>query len=499
MDFGEASYPHGRGSNGNNAGNTSTRIERDFLGSKQLPQEAYYGIQTMRAVENFPITGYRLHPILIQSMAIVKRCAALANMELGLLERRIGNVIVQAADEVIGGQWHHHFLVDPIQGGAGTSINMNTNEVLANRSIELLGGQKGDYTIISPNTHVNMSESTNDSFPTATHIALLTLLQKLLSALTSLRDAFYKKAEAFDGVIKLGRTHLQDAVPIRLGQELKAYAEVLNRDILRIRATQSNLYTINMGATAVGTGLNADLRYIRRVSQLLAENTGFPLTSARDMVDATQNTDAYTELSSALKVCAVSLSKIANDLRLLASGPRAGFAEIRLPERQPGSSIMPGKVNPVICEVVNQVAFQVIGNDATVTHAAGAGQLELNVMEPVLVFNLIESINIMTQAATVFRSYAIEGMEANEARCKEYVDNSVGIITALNPHIGYETASRLAHEAIATGESVRDLCLRDGILSEEQLNQILDVFAMTHPGIAGASGDASPDAGGRPV
>ncbi|SEM84218.1 aspartate ammonia-lyase [Lihuaxuella thermophila] len=465
----------------------SVRTEKDFLGEKEIPADAYYGIQTLRAKENFPITGYRLHESLIRAIAMVKKAAALANMETGRLNPRLGNVIVTAAQEIIDGKWHDQFIVDPIQGGAGTSINMNANEVIANRGLELLGEQKGNYFQLSPNTHVNMSQSTNDVFPTAIHIATLTLLEKLLKTMEDMHQVFTAKAQEFDPVIKMGRTHLQDAVPIRLGQEFEAYSRVLERDIKRIQQSRQHLYEVNMGATAVGTGLNADPRYIKSVVKHLAEISGFPLVGAEHLVDATQNTDAYTEVSAALKVCMMNMSKIANDLRLMASGPRVGLAEITLPARQPGSSIMPGKVNPVMAEVINQVAFQVIGNDHTICLASEAGQLELNVMEPVLVFNLLQSISIMNNAFRVFTDYCLAGIEANKKRLKEYVDKSVGVITAVNPHIGYEVAARIAREAILTGQSVRELCLKYNVLSEEELDLILDPYEMTHPGIAGAS------------
>ncbi|TBL79445.1 aspartate ammonia-lyase [Paenibacillus thalictri] len=464
-----------------------TRIEKDFLGQKEVPAEAYYGIQTMRAVENFPISGYTIHNELIKALAIVKKAAAMANMETGQLHPRLGRAIVQAAEEIVQGKWHEQFVVDPIQGGAGTSINMNANEVIANRAIELLGGVKGDYFTLSPNTHVNMAQSTNDAVPTAVHIAVLALIERLLLTMEELQRTFKRKAEQFDPVIKMGRTHLQDGVPIRLGQEFGAYAKVLLRDMQRIGQTRRHLYEVNMGATAVGTGLNADPRYIRSVVGLLAELTGHPIVSADNLIDATQNTDAYTEVSAALKVCMINMSKIANDLRLMASGPRAGLGEISLPARQPGSSIMPGKVNPVMCEVVNQVAFQVIGNDHTICLASEAGQLELNVMGPVLVFNLIQSLSMMNQVFEAFTKFCLEGIEANEARCADYVEQSVGVITALNPHLGYETAARIAREATLTGKSVRELCLLHNVLTEEELNLILDPYEMTHPGIAGAA------------
>ncbi|WP_411343349.1 aspartate ammonia-lyase [Paenibacillus sp. WLX1005] len=461
------------------------RVEKDFLGTKEVPDEAYYGIQTLRAVENFPITGQKLHPELIRAMAMVKKGAALANMELSRLYGPKGEAIVQAADEILEGRWMDQFIVDPIQGGAGTSINMNTNEVIANRALEIMGNSKGDYVNISPNNHVNMAQSTNDAFPTAIHIATLSMIEKLLVAMRELQQSFQVKADEFDTVIKMGRTHLQDAVPIRLGQEFQSYARVLGRDIVRVENTRENLLHINMGATAVGTGLNADRRYITRVAEILADISGFSLAASDHLVDATQNTDAYTEVSAALKICMMNMSKVANDIRLMASGPYAGLNELSLPARQPGSSIMPGKVNPVMCEVVNQIAFQVIGNDHTICLASEAGQMELNVMEPVLVYNLLQSLEIMKQGFTVFRLHCVDGIQANVDRCREYVERSVGIITALNPHLGYEVVSRIAREAIQTGKSVRELCLLYNVLTEEELNIILDPYQMTEPGIAG--------------
>ncbi|WP_342602848.1 aspartate ammonia-lyase [Peribacillus sp. FSL E2-0159] len=466
--------------------NHNVRIEKDFLGSKQVPVHAYYGIQTLRAVENFPITGYRIHEELIKALAIVKKAAALANMDTKRLYDGLGKVIIQAADEVIEGKWHDHFIVDPIQGGAGTSMNMNANEVIANRALELLGKDKGDYVQLSPNSHVNMSQSTNDVFPSSIHIATLISLEKLLNTMEYMLTIFRKKAQQFDHVIKMGRTHLQDAVPIRLGQEFEAYSRVLERDIKRIQQSRQHLYEINMGATAVGTGLNADPRYIESVVKHMADISGLPLVGAEHLVDATQNTDAYTEVSAALKICMMNMSKIANDLRLMASGPRAGLAEINLPARQPGSSIMPGKVNPVMPEMINQVAFQVIGNDHTICLASEAGQLELNVMEPVLVFNLLQSISIMNNAFRAFTDYCLVDIEANEDRLKENVEKSVGIITAVNPHIGYEVAARIAREAILKGKSVRELCLQYDVLTEEELDLILNPYEMTNPGISGA-------------
>jgi aspartate ammonia-lyase len=463
------------------------RIEKDFLGEREIPFDAYYGIQTLRASENFPITNYPLHPELIRSLAMVKKAAALANMETKGLYEGLGKAIVKASDEIIAGKWHNHFIVDPIQGGAGTSINMNANEVIANRALEILGKNKGDYSQLSPNTHVNMSQSTNDAVPTAIHISTLNLLSKLIETMEFMHNSFEKKAKQFDHVIKMGRTHLQDAVPIRLGQEFEAYSRVLARDMKRIKISRQHLYEVNMGATAVGTGLNAEPKYIDYVVKFLAEITGLPLKKADHLVDATQNTDAYTEVSSALKICMINMSKIANDFRLMASGPRAGLGEISLIPRQPGSSIMPGKVNPVMPELINQVAFQVIGNDHTISLASEAGQLELNVMGPVLVFNLHQSISIMNNAFRVFTEKCLVSIEAYEERLKEYVDKSVGLITAVNPHIGYEVAARIAREAIVNGKSVRELCLQYDVLTEEELDIILNPYEMTNPGIAGSS------------
>lgn len=463
------------------------RIEKDFLGEQEIPYDAYYGIQTLRAAENFPITQYPLHKELIRALAMVKKAAALANMKTKGLYEGLGNAIVEAADEIIAGHMHDQFIVDPIQGGAGTSINMNANEVISNRALEILGKDKGDYTQLSPNTHVNMSQSTNDAFPTAIHISTLHLLTELLETMEYMYTAFQEKAKQFDPIIKMGRTHLQDAVPIRLGQEFEAYSRVLNRDINRIKQSRQHLYEVNMGATAVGTGLNAEPKYIDYVVEFLVDISGLPLKKAEHLVDGTQNTDAYTEVSSALKICMINMSKIANDLRLMASGPRAGLAEISLTARQPGSSIMPGKVNPVMPEMINQVAFQVIGNDHTISLASEAGQLELNVMEPVLVFNLHQSISIMNNAFRVFTDRCIKSIEANEERLTEYVEKSVGLITAVNPHIGYEVAARIAREAIVKGRSVRELCLQYDVLTEEELDLILNPYEMTNPGIAGAS------------
>lgn len=463
------------------------RTEEDLIGCKEIADEVYYGIQTVRAVENFPITGQRIHSSLIRALALVKKAAALANMECGYLNARIGKAIVRAAEEIIAGQWHDQFVVDPIQGGAGTSINMNANEVIANRAIEILGGKKGEYLILHPNTHVNMAQSTNDVFPTAVRIAAITLLKGAVRDVEELADALRRKEKEFDQVVKMGRTHLQDAVPIRLGQEFGAYARVVARDARRLARTEESLLVVNMGATAVGTGLNADPAYIKVVVARLRDLAGFDLRAAESLVDATQNVDPLVEVSSTLKTAAVNLTKMANDLRLMASGPRAGLGEISLPPMQPGSSIMPGKVNPVIAEVVNQAAFQIMGNDLTVTLAAQAGQLELNVMEPVLVHNLLQSLDILRNVTVVFKHRCIDGIRANVERCRELLDRSIGVVTAINPHVGYEVASQIAKEALATGRSVRSIVLERGLLTPEELEVILSPLEMTEPGIAGAS------------
>lgn len=463
----------------------SDRIEKDSLGKKEVPASAYYGIQTLRAVENFPITGVPVHTELIVALAHVKKAAAKANSELKRLPNPIAQAIIQAAEEISRGQWLDQFIVDSIQGGAGTSINMNMNEVLANRALEIMGNPKGEYFHCNPNNHVNMSQSTNDAIPTALRIAAYTLTMSLLETMGELHQGFLQKEASFDDVIKMGRTHLQDAVPIRMGQEFGAYAKVLQRDIGRISRAAAGLLSVNMGATAVGTGLNATPEYITRVVAHLADDLQLPIVSAPDLVDATQNTDAYTELSASLKVCAVNLSKICNDIRLMASGPKVGLNEIMLPPRQPGSSIMPGKVNPVMAEVVNQVAFQVMGNDHTICMASEAGQFELNVMGPVIAFNLLQSLKMLQRALDVFNRFALEGMEANRARCRAYVDQSFGIVTALNPHLGYDVAAQLVKESMATGISLRELIVEKQLLTQDEMDEILDPVQMTTPGIAG--------------
>ena len=462
-----------------------TREEADSIGNKTVPATAYYGIQSLRAAENFKITNLKIHPRLVRALALVKKAAAISNRDIGLLVERKARAIIQACDEVAGGSLQEQFIVDAVQGGAGTSINMNMNEVLANRAIEILGGSKGDYQLVHPNNHVNMSQSTNDVLPTAIRIATIRMLEEVVDEVGRLEEALRDKSREFDDVIKMGRTQLQDAVPIRLGQEFSAYASAVSRDRERIAASIDDLAVINLGATAVGTGLNADLEYVNSVTEVLKKITGLSLQQSENMVDATQNVDALVGVSSVLKTAAVNLSKIASDLRLMSSGPRAGFNEIDLPAVQPGSSIMPGKVNPVIPEVVNQVAFQIIGNDQVISMAAEAGQLELNVMQPVLVYNLFQSIEMLENALETFIDNCIVGIKANRERCRELVDRSVGIITAINPHVGYETAARIVKRALEEERSVKDIILEEGILSAEELEKILNPYEMTEPGIAG--------------
>ena len=461
------------------------RVEKDSIGTKDVPEGVYYGVQSLRAAENFHITGLSMHPEIINSLAYIKKAAAITNCEVGIIDKKIANAIVKACDEILEGKFHKDFIVDPIQGGAGTSLNMNANEVIANRAIELLGGQKGDYSIVNPNDHVNCSQSTNDVIPTAGKMTSLRLLKNLKKELRRLYEALSKKADEFDHVIKMGRTQMQDAVPIRLGQEFKAYSVAVMRDINRMDKAMDEMRTLNMGGTAVGTGINADEAYLKRIVPNLVEISGMDFVQAFDLIDATQNLDPFVAVSGAIKACAVTLSKIANDFRLMSSGPRAGFGEINLPAKQNGSSIMPGQVNPVIPEVVNQVAFNVIGNDVTITMAAEAGQLELNAFEPIVFYCMFQSIDTMAYAVQTFVENCVSGITANETRCRYLVENSVGVITAICPHVGYQKAADIAKQAIKTGESVRDLILKEGLLTEDELNEIMDPVNMTEPGISG--------------
>ena len=460
------------------------RSEHDSVGERAVPKDVYYGVQSLRAAENFPITGLAMHPELINSIAEIKKASAITNYEIGLLEKRVADAIVAACEEIAAGKLHEAFIVDPIQGGAGTSLNMNANEVIANRAIELLGGEKGDYRLVNPNDHVNYGQSTNDVFPSAGKLAVLKLLVRAQIQLERLYQALVEKAEEFDGVIKMGRTQMQDAVPIRLGQEFRAYSEAVRRDIARFERAKDEMRCLNMGGTAIGTGINADEQYLRRIVPNLSKVTGLSLVQAFNLIDATQNLDEFVAVSGAVKTCAVNLSKMSNDLRLMSSGPRCGFGEINLPPRQNGSSIMPGKVNPVIPEVVNQVAFNIIGNDMTVTMAAEAGQLELNAFEPIIFYNLIQSVETLTYAVHTLVDHCIVGITANRERCRDMVEHSVGIITALCPHLGYEKAAEMAKRAIETGAPVRRLILEEGLLDEASLDKILDPYSMTEPGIS---------------
>ena len=464
---------------------TDYRVEKDSIGVKDIPEEVYYGVQTLRAAENFHITGLNMHPEIINSLAYIKKASAITNCEVGILEKKKAQAIVQACDEIIEGKFHDDFIVDPIQGGAGTSLNMNANEVIANRAIEILGGKKGDYTIVNPNDDVNCGQSTNDVIPTAGKMTSLHLLQNLKKQLLRLYDALNEKAKEFDHVIKMGRTQMQDAVPIRLGQEFKAYSVAIMRDIHRMDKAMDEMRTLNMGGTAIGTGINADENYLRRIVPNLSEISGMEFIQAFDLIDATQNLDSFVAVSGAVKACAVTLSKMSNDLRLMSSGPRAGFGEINLPAKQNGSSIMPGKVNPVIPEVVNQVAFNIIGNDMTITMAAEAGQLELNAFEPIIFYCMFQSIDTLGYAVETLVDNCIVGITANEERCRQLVENSVGIITAICPHVGYEKTAEIAKKAINSNESVRSLILKENIMDEEELSRILDPIHMTEPGISG--------------
>ena len=461
------------------------RSEHDSVGERSVPKDVYYGVQSLRAAENFPITGLAVHPEQINSIAEIKKASAITNLEIGLLDKRVADAIVRACDEIAAGRLHEAFIVDPIQGGAGTSLNMNANEVIANRAIELLGGEKGDCALVNPNDHVNYGQSTNDVFPSAGKLAVLKLLVRAQIQLERLSEALEAKAEEFDDVLKMGRTQMQDAVPIRLGQEFRAYSRAVRRDIARFERAKDEMRRLNMGGTAIGTGINADERYLRRIIPNLSKVTGLELVQASDLIDATQNLDGLVAVSGAVKTCAVNLSKMSNDLRLMSSGPRCGFSEINLPPRQNGSSIMPGKVNPVIPEVVSQVAFNIIGNDVTVTMAAEAGQLELNAFEPIIFYNLIQSVETLTYAVHTFVDNCVTGITANRERCRDMVEHSVGIITALCPHVGYEKAAEVAKRAIETGAPVRRLILEEGLLDEAALDKILDPYSMTEPGISG--------------
>ncbi len=459
------------------------RLEHDSLGELKVPVEAYYGCQTLRGVESYNITGTTIgrFPSLIKSLAQIKKVAAITNNELGLLEQEKTDAIVKACNELIRGDFLEEFIVDAVQGGAGTSTNMNANEVICNRGLEHMGRKKGEYDYLHPNNDINMSQSTNDVYPTAIRMTLIYELRSICEAMTYLSQHFAKKGDEFSHILKMGRTQLQDAVPMTLGQEFHAWAEMIREDILRVQEASSLMREINLGATAIGTGINTVPEYKDLVTMHLKEESGINLVSAANLVEATQDTGAYVQLSGVLKRVAVKLSKICNDLRLLSSGPRCGLNEINLPPRAPGSSIMPGKVNPVIPEVVNQVAFAVVGHDMTVSMAAEAGQLELNVMEPIIGFSLFKSISMLTNACYTLADKCIKDITANEEHCHNMVNNSIGLITALVPFIGYELCAEVAKAAFKTGKGVRELLIEKNIMSENELNELLKPENMVQP------------------
>ena len=457
------------------------RTESDSVGELSLDSAAYYGIQTLRAKENFEITGTRLSTAFIRNIVIIKKAAADVNKSYGLLDEKKADAIIEACNEILHGKHRRDFIVDAVQGGAGTSANMNVNEVIANIAIERLGGKKGDYSLISPNDDVNMEQSTNDVIPTAGKLTVLSLAADLLTALGHLYTALMKKAEEFDDILKMGRTQLQDAVPMRLGQAFHAFATSIARSKSRIESSLDEMRTINMGATAIGTAINAREAYFTHITEELSRLTGEKLRRAEDLFDGTQNVDGFAAVSGTLKALAVNLSKMCNDLRLMSSGPRTGLGEISLPAKQNGSSIMPGKINPVIPEVVNQACFLVIGHDVTVTMAAEAGQLELNAFEPVIFYQLFESLRALTGAVRTLSENCIVGIVANRERCAEWVNRSVGIVTALNPYIGYLKAAEIAKESLKTGEPIKEIVLREGLMDAETLDKVLDPLVLTEP------------------
>ncbi|MDY3947165.1 MAG: aspartate ammonia-lyase [Ezakiella sp.] len=460
------------------------RIESDSVGEKQVPADALYGVQTLRAYENFKITGDKMHPAMVKALAQVKKACAISNFEAGVMDEKVKYAIVKACDEVLTGNYNDSFITDPIQGGAGTSANMNANEVIANLAERVFGNEAGKYEFVHPNDHVNMGQSTNDVYPTAGKLGALYLLQPMKDELNQLIEALGKKADEFDDIVKMGRTQLQDAVPIRLGQEFAAYKNALLRDVDRIKAGEKAISFSNMGASAIGTGINVDTVYLQKIVPNLSKLTGFDLIQNDDLVDGTQNLDSLAYFSGILKTLALTLSKISNDLRLMSSGPRTGIGEINLPARQNGSSIMPGKVNPVIPEVVTQAAFLVAGNDTTVSMCVEAGQFELNAFEPVLYKCLYESIEALTGAMNTLRVNCIDGITANKERIDELLHRSVGMVTALVPHIGYKPAASIAKEALKTGESVKSIVLREKLLTEDEIMEIFDPMELTKPGIA---------------
>lgn len=452
-----------------------TRIEFDSIGSLPIPGEAYYGIQSLRAKNNFSISGEKLHPVFIKNLAIIKKIAAITNYQANNLSGTVTNAICEACNEIIAGEFQTEFIVDTIQGGAGTSANMNMNEVIAHRASEILGGTKEKYDLVHPNDHVNCSQSTNDVFPSAGKLTVLELMPQLISNLSYLENLLEQKAIEFSDVIKMGRTQLQDAVPTTLGHSFKAYQSVVHRDIKHLIAITDEMYTLNIGATAIGNGINASVEYSSTIAENLARELQLPLKQADNLYDTTQNVDSFVRVSGVIKTAAISLSKMSNDLRLLSSGPKTGFGEINLPAKQNGSSIMPGKVNPVIPEVVSQVAFQIVGNDVTITMAAESGQLELNPFEPIIFRNLFSSIELLTNAVMTLADNCIVGITVNEKHCRDQVEKSVGIVTALCPFIGYKKASEVAKEALKTGLSIRQILLKRNWLTKEKIDDILDL------------------------
>jgi aspartate ammonia-lyase len=461
--------------------NKDYRVEHDLLGDLKVPAEAYYGVQTARALQNFHISGVelRLYPNLITALAMVKLAAARANVDCGEFDKSILKGIEGACKELMDGRLHDQFRLDVFQGGAGTSTNMNANEVIANRALELMGHKKGEYKHCDPHDHINCSQSTNDAYPTALHVGMALGNEQLRASMKELIDAFRRKGKDFSRILKMGRTQLQDAVPMTLGQEFNAFAETLQGEVRALEAVQRVLCEINMGATAIGTGLNAPKGYAKKCTEHLAKITGFPIHLAEDLIEATQDTQSFVLYSSCMKSLAIKLSKVCNDLRLLSSGPRCGLNEINLPAKQPGSSIMPGKVNPVIPEVVNMVCYRVIGSDQTVTMAAEGGQLQLNVFEPVIAACIFEAQTMFVNAARTLREHCVEGITANEEVCRHYVEHSIGTVTALNPVIGYERSTELAAEAMKTNRGILELVREKKVLTEAQIKKVLDPAAMT--------------------
>lgn len=459
------------------------RIEEDTVGKIKVPAEAYYGVNALRCRENFHITGHGPDPVFTRALIQVKLACAKTNLAVGRLDEKAEKAIVKACERILDGEFMDQFITDAIQGGAGTSFNMNANEVICNVAIEELGGERGDYSILHPNDHVNMGQSTNDVIPTAGKMAMIRYFQALKQELESLIEALEQKGEEFDSFVKMGRTQLQDAVPIRLGQEFNAFAKVLKRDLDRMDLGIESLKEVNLGGTAIGTGLNADQDYVAQIVPCLAEIAEIDLVQADDLIDGTQNLDSFAFASSILKTLAVDLSKIANDLRLMSSGPLTGIGDIQLPARQAGSSIMPGKINPVIPEVVNQAAFATIGNDMTIGMAVEAGQLELNAFEPVIFYKMFESFKVLLGAITTLRDNCVKGITADKDKLADVVEHSVGPVTALAPHIGYAKASKIAKQALKTGTPVRTLVLEEGLMSEEDLDKVLNLYEMTEPGV----------------